>query len=272
MSNSQLQQVDSSRTLDRGVRAGLVAYGVVHLIIAALGVQLAFTGDGSGTASQQGAFAQIARTGPGQLVLWVIALGFAALVVWQVIEAVVGDRRSEGREELVHRVTATGRAVLYAVLASGAASRAAGGSSGGSTGRSSSDSLTARLMAAPGGQLLVGAVGLGVVAVAGVLVHRGWTEGFTKHLDAGATTGERRRPILLLGKAGYLAKGVALATIGVLFLVAAVQHDPQESGGLDVALHELLRQPFGVVVAGAVSLGLGCFGLYCFAWARHLRR
>ena len=51
-----------------------------------------------------------------------------------------------------------------------------------------------------------------------------------------------------------------------------MQHDPQESGGLDVALHELLRQPFGVVIAGAVSLGLGCFGLYCFAWARHLKR
>jgi hypothetical protein len=269
MSNSQLHQLDSSQTLDRGIRAGLVAYGVVHLIIAALGVQLAFSGDGGGTASQQGAFGQIARTGFGQLVLWVIALGFAALVVWQVIEAVVGDRQSEGGKELVHRVTAAGRAVLYAVLAFGAASRAAGG---GSSGGSSSDSLTARLMAAPGGQLLVGAVGLGVIAVAGVLVHRGWTEKFTKHLDAGATTGERRRPILLLGKAGYIAKGVALATIGVLFLVAAVQHDPEESGGLDVALHELLRQPFGVVIAGAVSLGLGCFGLYCFAWARHLER
>jgi len=269
MSNSALSRLDSSETLDRGIRAGLVAYGVVHLIIAALGVQLAFTGDDGGSASNSGALAQLAETGTGQAVLWVMALGFAALVIWQALEAVVGDRQSEGREQVAHRGSAAGRAVLYAVLAVGAATRAAGG---GSSDRSSTDSLTARLMSAPGGVLLVGAVGLGVIAVAAVLVHRGWTEKFTKHLDAAAASGERRRPILVLGKAGYIAKGVALATIGFLFLVAAVQHQPKESGGLDVALHELLRQPFGAVLAGAVALGLGCFGLYCFAWARHLKR
>jgi hypothetical protein len=274
VSNSALSQLDSSDTLDRGIRAGLVAYGVVHLIIAALGVQLALVGDGSGSASKSGAFAELAESGTGQAVLWVMALGFAALVIWQALEAAVGDRQAPGREQIMHRVSAAGRAVLYAVLAVGAASRAigGGGSSGGSSSKSSSDSLTARLMSAPGGVLLVGAVGLGVIAVAAVLVHRGWTEGFTKHLDAAAAKGERRRPILLLGKAGYIAKGVALATIGFLFLVAAAKHDPQESGGLDVALHELLRQPFGVAIAGAVALGLGCFGLYCFAWARHLKR
>lgn len=270
MSNSVLSRLDSSQTLDRGVRAGLVAYGVVHLIIAALGVQLAFVGDGGGSASNSGAFGQLAQSGTGQAVLWVMALGFVALVIWQVIEAAVGDRQAKGREQVLHRVGAAGRAVVYALLALGAASRAAGG--GGSSSGSSSDSLTARLMSAPGGVLLVAAVGLGVIAVAGVLVHRGWTEGFTKHLDAAAARGERRRPILLLGKVGYIAKGVALATIGFLFMVAAVEHDPEESGGLDVALHELLRQPFGVVIAGAVALGLGAFGLYCFAWARHLKR
>jgi len=58
----------------------------------------------------------------------------------------------------------------------------------------------------------------------------------------------------------------------VLFLYAAVTHDPQKSGGLDEALHKLLQQPFGAPVLVLIAMGFACFGLFCFAWARHLDR
>jgi hypothetical protein len=51
-----------------------------------------------------------------------------------------------------------------------------------------------------------------------------------------------------------------------------VQHRPGQSGGLDAALHQLLQQPFGSVLVALIAVALACFGLYCFAWARHLRR
>jgi hypothetical protein len=265
------RKADQSDALDHGVRLGLVAYGIVHLIIAGTALDMAFTGGGGGTASQTGALTEMAGTPFGAGLLYVVAVGFGALVLWQGAEAAVGHRDSDGGKRLLKRAGSGAKAVVYAVLAYSAARIAAsGGSSGGRKG--STDSMTAQLMSAPFGQVLVALVGVGIIAVGGYLVHRGWAEKFTKRLDGRATSGDRRKPIVVLGKVGHIAKGVSLAAVGTLFLVAAIQHDPQESGGLDVALHEMLRQPFGPYLLGAVALGLACFGLFCFAWARHLDR
>ena len=38
------------------------------------------------------------------------------------------------------------------------------------------------------------------------------------------------------------------------------------------ALQEVLEQPFGPFLLGAIALGIGCYGLFCFARARHLSR
>ena len=248
------------------MRLGLVVYGVVHLIIAVTAFQLAF-GDQSGSASQQGAFTQLSQSSLGDAALVLVAVGLLGLVVWQLIEAAVGHRREDGGKRALKRLASVGKAVVYGVLAFSAFRKVFSSSSGKST-----DSMTAQLMSAPRGQLLVGAVGVGIIAVGGFLVYRGWAEKFTKDLDIQANSGRRREPIVLLGKVGYIGKGVALAWVGAFFVMAAVQHEAKESGGLDVALHELLRQPFGVWLVVAVAVGIGCFGLYCLAWARHLDR
>ena len=267
---AQLRRADRSPALDRGIRVGIVTYGVMHLLIALIAFQMVLGQGGGKSASGSGAFAELARSGFGRVVLWVMVLGFLMLVVWQGIEAAIGHRQEEGGKRTGKRVMSAAKAVVYAVLGVTAATTALG-SSGGSGG-SSPDSLTARLMSAPGGQVLVVLVGLGIVAVGGALAYRGIKEKFTEHLDAGATRGDRRGPIVLLGKVGYLAKGAALAAVGVLVVVAGVRHEAKRSGGLDAALRELLQQPFGGWLVGAVALGLAAFGLYCFAWARHLRR
>jgi hypothetical protein len=261
------RDVENSDALDKGVRLGLVAYGVVHLIVAWLALQLVL-GDGGKNASQQGAFAKLARQPLGQVALYFVAAGFAALVVWQALDALLGHRSIDGAERAAKRVGSAGKAVVYAVLGVEALRTALGS---GSSGGGSTHGLTAQLMSAPGGQLLVGAVGLGIVVVGAVLSYRGFTAKFVKQLDVEGRTGDRGTPIVTLGRIGYIGKGLSLASVGVLFLIAAVQHRPGRSGGLDAGLHHLLQQPFGPVLVGAIALALACFGVYCFAWARHLR-
>jgi hypothetical protein len=268
MTTMDVHAVDSSRWLDRGVRLGLAVYGVVHLVIAVTAFELAL-GDRSGQASQQGALAQLSKSPLGDLGLVLVTIGLAAMVVWQLVEAAVGHRADGGGKRVLKRIASVGRAVVYGVLAFSAGGMALDSGGGGGSG---TDSLTAQLMSAPAGQLLVGAVGAGIVAVGAYLAYRGWDERFTVDLDAGATTRDRRVPIVLLGKVGYLGKGAALVAVGVLFVVAAVQHQAKKSGGLDVALQQLLQEPFGPALVIAVAVGLACFGLYCFAWARHLDR
>ena len=263
------REAGDSDALDRGIRIGLLSYGVTHLVIAATALPLAWGGSSEGQASQTGAFAQMAQQPFGDVLLWVIALGFVCMTIWQALEAAAGHRDEEGGKRAFKRAGSAARAVVYAVLAWSAGNTAVG--SGGSSSSSSSDGITARLMSAPGGTFLVGLVGAVIVAVGGYMVYKGWSEGFTKRLDEQRVRSSRF-PVVLLGKVGYIAKGVTFGIVGALFLTAAVQHQPKESGGLDVALHELLRQPMGPVLLTLVALGLACFGVYCFFWARYLRR
>ena len=124
----------------------------------------------------------------------------------------------------------------------------------------------------PGGQLIVGAVGLAIIGYGGSLVYRGWTEKFREHLDAQGQAGKDGSVYVLLGKVGYIAKGVAIAIVGGLFCYAAITHDPKKSGGLDQALQTVLEQPFGQVLLTAIALGIAAYGVFCFARAKHLSR
>lgn len=256
--------VRDNDALEGGARLGLVVYGVVHLLVAYTALRLAL-GDRSGSASQQGALSTLAQSGLGTTGLVVVALGFGALVVWMAVEAVRGHRDEDGMKRWAKRASSAGRAVVYATLGVTATRKALGEQSGGG----GTDTMTAQVMSATGGRYLVGAVGLGVVAVGAYVAYHGIAERFVKRLDSGASQRDRRSLIIVLGKAGHVAKGLALGVIGALFVAAAVQFEPQKSGGLDQALNTLLRQPFGPYLVGAVAVGLIAFGLYCFAWARH---
>ena len=115
-------------------------------------------------------------------------------------------------------------------------------------------------------------VGLAIIGYGGSLVFRGWTEKFREHLDAQGQAGTEGSAYVLAGKVGYIAKGVAIALVGSLFVYAALEHQPKKSGGLDQALQTVLEQPFGQVILVAIGLGIGAYGVFCFARAKHLSR
>ena len=125
----------------------------------------------------------------------------------------------------------------------------------------------------PAGQWIVAAVGLGIIGVRRRLrLARAGREKFGEHLETEGKLGWSGAGYLLLGQVGHIAKGIALALVGGLFLYAGITHEPGKSGGLDQALQTLLRQPFGPVMLIAIGAGIACFGLFCFARARHLDR
>ena len=263
----QAQQAHESEWLDHAVRIGLVAYGIVHLMVAWLAGQLAL-GEKSESASNAGALHAIAEQPLGGVLIWLIAVGMMLLVVWRLLEFAFGYREiSEDSKRWRKRLTSLGKGVLYAVLAWSAIKTAVGDGSSGGT-----DSTTAKLMSLPGGQVIVGAVAVAIIGYAGLLVFRGWTEKFTEHLDAKGQSGTDGSAYVLFGKVGYIAKGVAIGIVGGLFGYAAITHKAKESGGLDQALQTVLEQPFGQLMLIAMALGLACYGLFCFARARHLSR
>ncbi len=261
------REAHSSDWLDRAARVGLVAYGVVHVVIGWLALQLAF-GDRSGKASGDGAIRELADQSFGLIVVWLIAVGMFLLMAWRLVEALLGHRDEEGFTRTRRRLTSAGRAVIYGYLAWAALAVAAGiGSSSGGT-----DSTTAKLMNQTGGQLLVAAVGV-VIALIGVfLVRKAWTEKFADEMDHQGRSGTSGTVYVWLGKVGCVAKGIAFGIVGGLFCYAAATHDAQKSGGLDQALSEVLKQPFGPYLLGAIALGFAAYGLFCLAQARYFDR
>lgn len=259
-------QVTDNVWFERTVRVGLVAYGVVHLLIAWLALQLAF-GHQSSSASQQGALHNLARQPFGTELLWIVAIGLFALAIWQATQVWWGHRSEDNPKQLFKRVGSAGRVVIYAAIGISAIETAVG--SGSSSQNQKSQQTTAQLLALPFGRLLVAGVGIVIIVVAVVHAKRGLTESFTKDLTGGATSGSSGTVIVRLGQVGYIAKAVAFFVLGGLFIWAAWTYDAKKAGGLDQALATLLGEGFGPWLLVVVALGIGCFGLYCFAWARY---
>jgi hypothetical protein len=262
-------RTERSDWLDHAARAGLVTFGIVHLVVGWLAVQLAF-GDREGSTNTTGAIRQLAEQPFGAVLVWAVAIGMYLLAAWQAVEAAVGHRDREGATRVRKRLTSAGKTVIYAVIGTSALKIALGERTGSS--EKSTDSLTAQIMDLPGGQVLVGLVGLGIIVVGGALVYKGLTDRFLRDIDGEGKRGATGSAYTWLGRVGYTAKGVALGVVGALFVWAAITHEPDKSGGLDQALTQVLDQAFGPALLTAIGVGIACFGVYCFAWARHLDR
>jgi hypothetical protein len=239
--------------IEAGARLGYAVNGLMHLLIAWLGVQLAL-GSGGGSADQSGALATLAGNGLGKVLLIVAVAGFALLALWQVAEAL-------GRGDAGDRIKAGSKAVLYAALAFSALSflRGSGKASGAQT-----QDFTVQLMAKPMGRALVAALGLVVVGVAVYHVVKGARKKFLDDL--------REHPgrwAVIAGQVGYIAKGAALLIVGGMFVVAGLQNNAAETTGLDGGLRSLLELPYGKALLIAVSVGFAAYAVYSFARSRY---
>lgn len=244
-----------SPVVETGARLGYAASGVLHLLLAWIAFQLAWVNSGA-EADQTGALRALASTGLGALPLWVAVAGFGLLGVWQFTEAVL--RRDTGA-----RVRAAGKGVVYVALAWTTAAVARGS---GSSGSQETADLTASLMAAPFGRVLVGAGGLAVIGIGGYHVAKGWKATFLRSLSA-----HPGRWAVRAGRFGYVAKGAALVLVGALFVTAALTRRPDQAKGLDGALRTLLDAPFGAPLLTVVALGFAAYGVYSLVRARYAR-
>jgi hypothetical protein len=263
------RQAARSEPVKLAARVGLFAYGITHLLIAWLALQVAFGGGGGQEADQTGAFQTLAQQPFGRVLLWVLVVGFAAVALWRLEQAVWGySYISDTGKQLRRRVTAGAKAVLFAVLAVLAGSTAAGG---GASSGSGQQGLTATVMGwGTGGRLLVGAAGLAIIAVGGKKVYDGVKRKFEEDMSLPSDRSARQVAVRS-GQVGFIAKGIAIALIGGLVVTAAVRFRPDQASGLDAALKTLASQPYGPYLLAAVAVGLAAYGVFCFFDARYHR-
>jgi hypothetical protein len=250
---------------DRIGRVGMVTYGLVHLVVAALALELALGQHGQNP-SAKGAMATLAQQSYGVVILWLIAIGMFLLVAWRAVQTMAAFTELDGREAWGTAAVRVGTGVVFGYLGYLALLYALG--TGSST--SGTQSTTAQLMDATLGRWLVGLLGLVIIGFGVGLVVWGATGRFMKILDREGRHGTSGRAYRVIGTVGHAAKGVAFAIVGVLVGYAALTHDPRKSGGLDQALHAVLREPYGPLLLFVIAGGIACYGFFCFARARHL--
>jgi hypothetical protein len=248
-------------------RIGLIAYGVVHLLVAYLAARVAL--GGGGKADKTGALQTIAEQPAGRFLLWVLTAGLVALTVWQLAEASWGhQRRRPQRKRTLQRLVSLGEAAVAGALAF-SSFKVASGKGGKSKGEKAA--FIDKVFDWPAGELLVAAVGLGIVAVALYLVHRGVTRRFVDDLDLAGAEPHARDAAIRFGQVGWAALGVAYGILGLLLVYSAVTYDPRKATGMDTALKTLAGQPYGTFLLLMVAAGLACFGAYCLFDARYRR-
>jgi len=270
---SAADRAGHSDALENLARVGLLAYGVVHLLIAWLALQLAW-GGGGGSADQSGAMATLADSPVGKPLLWVVAVGMIALAVWQLAEVLrwrsglsaSGDRRKKAVEKTVKSVA---KAVVYAALAVLAIRFATG--SGNSSSQQQQQTTTG-VFGWPGGRWWVGLAGLVIIGVGVYHLYKGFSRKFLKQIDLGSAPAGTRRLVEKVGLVGFPGKGVALGLVGGLLVYAAVTYDPEKATGLDGAMRTILDAPFGKFLLTLVALGIAAFGVFCLIRAKYPER
>jgi Domain of Unknown Function (DUF1206) len=238
-------------------RVGLLAYGLVHLLVGWLALMAAF-GVPDASADAQGAVAAIAETGFGALVLVLVTAGLLAFALWQVSSATLG--RGYGVRQ---RAGAAAKAVACASLATVAAGFVDG--RGEPSGDPGARSVTARILALPGGTVLLGLAGAVVLGLAAGMVYTGVRRTFLHDLDLDRLAPAARRGVEVVGAVGHLARAVALALIGVGVEVAAWTGNVREAGGLDAALRGLGSTGPGSWLLVVVAVGFVAYGVFCLA-------
>lgn len=259
-----VREIRGSRPFQLAARAGFATNGILHVLMGFLALGVA-TGAGTGNpdADPSGALTAIAATPGGIILIWALAGGLAALALWLLVEGLLLLVPSgEVAEGLITAL----KGIVYATLATSAVTVAMGGRSD-----STEDAreVSAFLIATPGGVFILALLGLVIVGVGAYFVVKGVRRRFRR--DLRVPDGKTGRTVVALGVIGYVAKGVALVSLGVLAVVAAVTTDSSEVTGLDGALRALTELPFGIVLLSLVGLGLVAYGVYCAARARWAR-
>jgi len=264
--SSTAAQIAQNGVFERFARAGYIVNGLLHLIIGYLAIRIAL-GAGGGDADQSGAFATLAATPGGTVALWVAAVALLAMGLWRLVETALGrssDPKSQGApSEVLDRAKAFALAVVYIAFAYSAFGFARGA---GKSASEQNSGISARLMQTRAGTLALIAGGVMIVAVGGYHVHKGASRNFLDDLKGKSSHLVRR-----LGMVGYIAKGLVIAGVGVLLVVAACRSEPNKATGLDGVLKTLGAQPYGAALLIAAGAGIITYGLYSFAMARYTK-
>lgn len=252
-------------------RLGYAVKGVVYLIVGFLAVQMA-AGIGGKATDQRGAIQAISALPFGKFLLVVVTIGLVGFALWCFIQALF-DTENKGSKAggIIARIGYAAVGIGYLILAFGTFQVVTGSGNGPKSSTTSAQDWTATLLKQPFGVALVVLVAIVVLAISCYLYYKAYSAKFQSRFNLTQLSAQMKKVVVFSGRFGYAALGVVFSIIGIFLIVAATQHNASRAVGLDGALLELTRQPFGKLLLAIVAIGLIAYGIYSFLEARYRR-
>lgn len=262
-----------NKTFETLARIGYAARGVIYFVIGLLAVLLAF-GFGGKTTDQQGAISMIGTQPAGRILLWLVLLGLVSYSLWGLIRAIFNPfHQGHDAKGYALRIGYLASAIAYALLVLPTYALISGGTQPAQNGAQQDQiqQYTAKILAMPFGQWLVGIIGVIVIAVGLIQIFQGFSKGFDRQVYLTKLNPAQLRRVRFLGRFGTIARGIVFALIGLFIVTAAYTANSQQVKGFDSTLTSILQQPYGRWLMGAVALGLISLGLYSLCLAIFFR-
>lgn len=261
---------ERSRAFRWLVRAGFLARAITYAVIGGLALAMALgAGSDSADANQQGALTLIASAPLGRVAIVVLAAGLLAYAIWKVTQGLRGQGpEGGGRRRLFDRVANLGGGVVYLGFFA-AAVRVLVGSGG--SGSSQPRQAASGALGLPGGDVLVGVVGGGLVLVSGYQIYDAVRGAFAREMKLARMTAAQRRLFMWSGRVGLVFRALVFMLVGYFLLRTAVESDPRMAVGVDGALAQVHREPLGPWLLAFVALGLLLFAAYSLLEGRYRR-
>lgn len=248
-------------------RLGYAAKGIVYAIVGILAAQAAL-GAGGETTDTQGALRRIVEAPFGRILLGLTTVGLLGYAIWRLVQAFLDtEKKGSDTKGLITRVAYAGVGLAYIGLALTAVQIIRGTGGDGDT----QQSWTARLLAQPFGQWLVGLIGAIVIGIGLYQLYKGFTAKFRDELKLNEMSATEDTWATRAGRLGFIARGGVFAIIGALLIAAARQGEASQPGGLGGALETLAAQRLGTLLLGVVAVGLIAYGIFCMVEARYRR-
>lgn len=275
MSNHIRSAANSARShapewIDTYARVGIASKGVVYILVGVLAAMAAFGKGGNVGGGQQGAFSWILEQPFGQILLGLVIIGLLGYVGWRMIMAFKDpDGYGTDAKAMFKRAGFFFSGLTYLFFAFSAArmlypalSSGSGGSGGGQ------ETLIAKVLDQPFGQILVGIFAAIVIGKGIFQFYRGIQGKFKGHVNERTMSSEERAVYTRSGRVGYIARGIVFGIVGYFLVQAAMQSDASEAGGTGEAL-SFLSGTGGPILLAAVALGLAAYGIFMFLKSKY---
>lgn len=256
-------------SIKRLAQAGLVAKGIVYILVGILAFMAAFElgGQSNEGGGKKGAFSFILNLPAGKILLGIVAFGLVCYSIWRFVQA-FHPKKEEGKNAKkwgnALRYILSGGA--YLLLAFAAAKMAFFNESSGSN-----SNMASTILSKSYGSVLLIIVAL---IIAGVGIYQLWyaySEKYKKHIQSGAVNSNAASLLVKSGKWGYATRGIVWLLIAWLLIKAALTNNTAEAGETTGAFQFLEEASYGSYLLGALGIGLALYGVFNFIRARYER-